>query len=134
MKTGQNVAVKVVKVSRFKANPKLEECTVNEIRALGSIPTSPHIVRFIELLRSSNNYYFIYEYCADGTLEDLLKKLKRLDEQQALAIFAQLLQAFRSLYEHRIMHRDLKPTNILLHEGFVKLADFGFCKLLDQPG
>jgi serine/threonine-protein kinase ULK/ATG1 len=39
-------------------------------------------------------------------------------------------QAFSALYETHILHRDLKPTNILFNNGVVKLADFGFCKEL----
>lgn len=36
--------------------------------------------------------------------------------------------AYSALYEAHILHRDLKPTNILFHNGVVKIADFGFCK------
>lgn len=42
----------------------------------------------------------------------------------------QLLNAFRVLSEHQILHRDLKPQNILFHSGVLKVADFGFCKQL----
>ena len=38
--------------------------------------------------------------------------------------------AFAALTEHRILHRDIKPTNILFHNGKLKIADFGFCKEL----
>ena len=44
----------------------------------------------------------------------------------------QLLEAFKFLYKNNIMHRDLKPDNILLHNGSIKLADFGFCKALSN--
>jgi serine/threonine protein kinase len=47
-----------------------------------------------------------------------------------LKIFEQLRLAFAALYEAHILHRDLKPTNILFNDGVVKLADFGFCKEL----
>jgi serine/threonine-protein kinase ULK/ATG1 len=47
-----------------------------------------------------------------------------------MQIFSELLSSFRTLTKYNIMHRDLKPTNILLHDGKTKLADFGFCRPL----
>lgn len=41
-----------------------------------------------------------------------------------------MVEAFRVLCKENILHRDLKPTNILFHDGAIKLADFGFCKEL----
>ncbi|EDK31682.2 Serine/Threonine kinase domain protein (macronuclear) [Tetrahymena thermophila SB210] len=133
IKTNKVVAIKVVKIQKFKENPKLEECTVNEIKTLSQMDDNRHVVSFIELLRSSNNYYFVYEFCSGGTLEDQLKKKKIFKENEALHVFAQLLEAFKVLRKFNIMHRDLKPTNILLHNNQIKLADFGFCKSLTNP-
>lgn len=50
----------------------------------------------------------------------------------ALDYFRQLLEAFKILVEYNIMHRDIKPDNILFHNGMVKLGDFGFCKNLES--
>lgn len=47
-----------------------------------------------------------------------------------MKIFAQMLNAFRSLSKENILHRDLKPSNILFNDSIVKVADFGFCKSL----
>ena len=44
----------------------------------------------------------------------------------------QILEAFKVLNRHNIMHRDLKPENILLHNGNIKIADFSFCKLMEN--
>lgn len=104
---------------------------MNEIETLGRI-NNPHIVRFIEMLKTQNHYYFVYEFCNGGTLESLLQQHKTLSESQALRIFKQILKAFSSLVKANIIHRDLKPPNILIHNGQVKLADFGFCKVLNH--
>ena len=82
------------------------------------------------MLKTPNNFYFVYEFCNGGTLETLLKKERHLAEEQALGILKQLVEAFRVLNEYNIMHRDVKPDNILFHNGVVKLGDFGFCKSL----
>ena len=89
---------------------------------------SPHIIKFIEMLRTVNNYYLVYEYCNGGTLGDYLKRKKKLKEPEALHIFSQIKDAFACLAVDNILHRDLKPTNILFHDGVIKIADFGFCK------
>lgn len=82
------------------------------------------------MLKTVNNFYFVYEYCNGGTLESLLKKEGPLQEKLALEYFAQIVEAFKVLNKNNIMHRDLKPDNILIHDGILKLADFGFCKPL----
>ena len=56
---------------------------------------------------------------------------KVLPEKEALGYLAQLLDAFKELNKNNVMHRDLKPDNIFLSDGKVKLGDFGFCKMLE---
>ena len=91
-----------------------------------------HIIRYYDMLKTTNNFYFIYEYCNGGTLENLLSKEKKLSEPKALLIFRQLLEAFQILNKYNIMHRDMKPDNIFFNNGIIKLGDFGFCKNLNS--
>lgn len=83
---------------------------------------------YYEMLKTKNNYYFVYEFCNGGTLMDILNKEHHLEESRALDIFRQLLEAFKVLNRLNIMHRDLKPENIFFSDNKVKLGDFGFCK------
>lgn len=53
-----------------------------------------------------------------------------INENEAVIYFRQLINAFEELFNRKIVHRDIKPTNILFHNGKLKLADFGFCKEL----
>lgn len=76
-KTKEIFAVKVMSVDKFKHTPKLGEFTNNEINILTKI-NHPNIIRFIEMLRTNNNYYLVYEYCNGGTLGDYIKAKKRL--------------------------------------------------------
>ena len=82
------------------------------------------------MLRTSNNYYLVYEFCNGGTLAEYIKAKKRLSEEEAIKIFLQIRSAFETLSAENILHRDMKPTNILFHNGVIKVADFGFCKEL----
>jgi serine/threonine protein kinase len=60
--------------------PKLHEFTLNEIKTLTKINGNPNIIRFVEMLRTSNNVYLIYEFCNGGTLEDQIKLKGHLSE------------------------------------------------------
>ena len=51
-----------MKIEKFKEVPKLEEFTMNEIQTLARI-NNPYVLKFIEMLKSSRNYYFVYEFC-----------------------------------------------------------------------
>ena len=60
----------------------------------------------------------------------LIRKQGTLSEEKAIKYFCQILSAFQDLVKHKIMHRDFKLANILLHDDTIKIADFGFAKLL----
>lgn len=104
MKTNKNYAVKMVKHEKFKEVQKLQEFTMNEIQTLARI-NNPHIVGFYECINTSNNFYFVYEYCNGGDLEMQYKKRPTFPEAEALLIFKQLLIAFTTLVKENIMHR-----------------------------
>jgi serine/threonine protein kinase len=79
LKNQQEVAIKMVKAEKFRELPKLEEGTVNEINILTNLEYCPHIIRYYDMLKTVNNFYFVYEFCNGGTLESLLKKEKVLE-------------------------------------------------------
>jgi serine/threonine protein kinase len=90
------------------------------------------------MLKTANNYYFVYEYCNEGTLEKVMQSYRNtaekvMPESKAISYFTQIVNAFKVLTKYNIMHRDLKPDNILMHNGVIKIGDFGFCKSLSSP-
>ena len=71
------------------------------------------------------------EYCNDGDMLQRVKKHGKVPEQDTIKYLCQILNAFQFLTKHKIMHRDFKLANILIHDGSIKIADFGFAKLLN---
>ena len=72
----------------------------------------------------------VTEY-ADGELFSLLEDDQSLPEEQVQLIACQLVSALHYLHSHRILHRDMKPQNILLcKDNRVKLCDFGFARAM----
>lgn len=70
------------------------------------------------------------EYCNEGDLAEYIRLKKMLSEDEAVEFLVQILNAFKTLVKNKIMHRDFKLANILKHDGELKIADFGFSKLL----
>lgn len=89
-----------------------------------------NIVRLIDIKKTVNNIYLILEYCNEGDLMAALKAKKKFSQEEALEYFVQILHAFQTLVKSKIMHRDFKLANVLKHDGVIKIADFGFAKLL----
>jgi serine/threonine-protein kinase ULK/ATG1 len=80
---------------------------------------------------TANNIYLFLDYCNGGDLRTYLKqKGGRLPESEALEFFRQMCSGYKALHREKIIHRDLKPENVLLHDGVLKIGDFGFAKIL----
>lgn len=80
--------------------------------------------------------FLIMEYCAGGDLSGFIRTRKRVPEATARGLLVQLAAGLRELWSHHLVHRDLKPQNLLLSEegagAVLKIADFGFARAL-QP-
>jgi serine/threonine-protein kinase ULK/ATG1 len=132
----RDVAVKVIKRENLKGTiytklGKLNELLENEIKVLRTC-NNMNIVKLYDIKKTPNNFYLIMEYCNEGDLADYLKTKKILTEDEAVDMLMQILNAFKTLVKNKILHRDFKPANILKHDGELKIADFGFSKLLSE--
>jgi serine/threonine protein kinase len=92
--------------------------------------TAPNIVRVYAF--NPAYPYLVMEYCADGDLTRMIKSRRPLPLRRSLEIVRQVAQALIAAHEHDppILHRDLKPGNVLFQKDVPKVADFGLAKML----
>jgi len=125
---GREVAVKVLDPELSK-NALFAERFAREAQALALL-AHPHIVAVHDYGRAGELYYLVLEYVDGVNLRQVLKA-RTLSPEQALSIVPQICDALEFAHAHGVVHRDVKPENILLDRaGRVKIADFGLAKLL----
>ncbi len=118
------VAVKVP-TARLLARPGAADAYLKEARILASL-RHPHIVGVHDFGRGEDGAcYIVSQYVEGGSLADLLSR-RRLSVAEAAALVADLAEALHHAHQHRLVHRDVKPGNVLLDAaGRAYLADFG---------
>ncbi|XP_062216092.1 serine/threonine-protein kinase ATG1c-like isoform X2 [Phragmites australis] len=130
---GTEVAVKEIAMERLSR--KLRESLLSEVDILRRI-CHPNIIALHDSIKDHGKIYFILEYCRGGDLHAYLQRHKRVSETVAKHFIRQLASGLQMLRDNNVVHRDLKPQNILLVENnensLLKIADFGFAKFL-QP-
>ena len=126
-------AAKVVAKSglvKSRAKQKL----ISEIKIHKSLH-HPQIVAFEHYFEDTENVYILLEMCQNQTLNELLKRRKRLTEIEVQCYIVQLIKALKYLHSHRVIHRDLKLGNLFLTEKMeLKVGDFGLATKLDFEG
>ncbi|XP_003424605.1 serine/threonine-protein kinase Nek8 [Nasonia vitripennis] len=96
----------------------------------------PNVVSYYGAWQESKNFYILMEYAAHGTLRNLLdNRSSPLLEQDCLYLFAQVVMGVHHIHSKNILHRDLKPDNIMLTGrmgDIVKIGDFGLSRDLRE--
>lgn len=123
------VALKLLHAGLF-ADQQQTQKLMKEAKATALLE-HPNIVKVYSLsLSSEGQPFLVLEYVEGQTLADQLKQQGSLSHDQFYAIFTQVLSALEAAHEAGVIHRDLKPNNILVTKsGVAKLADFGIAKL-----
>nr|CAH7732228.1 unnamed protein product [Callosobruchus chinensis] len=129
--TGKNVALKRIKLE--KEAEGVPPTAIREISLLKGLRHSS-IVELLDVMQTTDKLYLVFEYL-DLDLKRYLDNTKSpLEAEFIRSYMKQLIEALAYLHSHRILHRDLKPQNLLVDkEGHIKLADFGLSRSFSLP-
>jgi len=127
----RRVAFKILS-SHLTSDERFVKRFIREARAAGTM-NHPHIVHVYDVGKVNNVYYFSMEYVDGETVKTYLKREGKIPPVRALDIAIQICTALQHAYDHNIVHRDVKPDNIMLTKtGQAKLADLGLAKQITQ--
>ncbi len=132
---GRIIAIKTIRltdISDAAERERLRERLFREAQSAG-ILSHPNIVTIYDIAEE-NGLAYIFMECVDGpSLEKVLNNPQALDRNALFSILRQTATALDYAHKKGIVHRDVKPANILIHEGATaKIADFGVAKILSQ--
>ncbi len=104
---------------------------LKEPRALASL-NHPNIVALLTAEKQENVFFIVMEYVQGETLENIIGRSGALDLTRALDFTCQICNALDHAHTHGVLHRDLRPANVLVSEsGMAKVADFGTARFLE---
>jgi serine/threonine protein kinase len=122
-----NVALKVPHLE-FESDPGFFTRFRRE-EEIGLKLDHPYVLKFIPVSGPKSRPYLVTEYLRGCTLAHLLKAMRPLPEKDALRIASLLCEALQYLHDHGVIHRDLKPHNVMVGcDGSIRLLDFGLAK------
>ncbi len=123
----RNVAVKVLK-TEFANDKEFLERFNKEAQAAAAI-SSPHIVNVYDVGHDGDTHYIVMEYVEGQTLKEYIDANGMLSWQEAVEYSIQICSALDKAHKNGIVHRDIKPQNIILtDDGVLKVTDFGIAR------
>lgn len=121
------VAVKILK-EEFLANEESRRRFKNESKAI-AVLSHPNIVKVYDVSFGDRIQYIVMEYIEGITLKEYIEQQKVVNWKEAVHFVSQILLALQHAHDKGIVHRDIKPQNImLLQDGTIKVADFGIAR------
>ncbi|CAJ1949423.1 unnamed protein product [Sphenostylis stenocarpa] len=126
---GTEVAIK--EIAMLRLNKKLQESLMSEIFILKRI-NHPNIISLYDIIQVPGKIHLVLEYCRGGDLSLYIQHHGRVPETTAKYFMQQLAAGLQVLRDNNLIHRDLKPQNLLLSQNdeksVLKIADFGFAR------
>jgi serine/threonine protein kinase len=122
------VALKILP-TELSRDAAFAERFTREARALAKL-NHPNIVAIYDFGKAGDFYFFIMEYVDGLSLRQMEEAQKQLRPEEALSLIPKICEALQYAHEEGVVHRDIKPGNILLSKkGRVKIADFGLARI-----
>ena len=129
--TGEKVAIKIMDKEQILSDELNKERVLNEISIL-KIVRHNNVIKLYEVMETPQKIYLVMEYCDSGEMFDYIVSKQHLTEEQACVFFQEIIDALTYLHSQNIVHRDVKPENILLQTFgntlTCKLIDFGISR------
>ncbi|CAH1110096.1 unnamed protein product [Psylliodes chrysocephalus] len=130
--TDQIVAIK--KFLETEEDATIRKMALREIRMLKRLKHE-NLVAMIEVFRHKKRFYLVFEYLEGTVLDELDKMPGGLGEERCRERIFQVTRGIGYCHSNHIIHRDVKPENVLVSSlGVVKLCDFGFARLISSTG
>ncbi|MEE0831300.1 MAG: protein kinase [Longicatena sp.] len=127
----RDVAIKILRGSLSK-DPITLMRFQREASAISKL-SHPNVVDVYDVGEFKDHHYIVMEYVRGRTLKQLIAQRGALHKEEALDIMKQLTMAIQHAHEHNIIHRDVKPQNVLVKDdGTVKITDFGIAMVHDS--
>ena len=131
LRTGHNVAVKVLR-PEFNEDSEFISRFQREAEAASKM-THHNIVNLLDVGMDGENRYLVMEYVQGKTLKEVIQERGKLNAPLACQIAIRILSALEHAHRNGIVHRDIKPQNILVHaDGHIKVADFGIARIANS--
>ena len=126
-KLNRFVAVKILK-KEFCNNPDIVEKFKVEATAIATLSDN-NIVNILDVGTQDDINYIVMEYVKGKTLKDIIKQVGKMNYETSISVAIQIAKALDCAHRNNIIHRDVKPQNILVTEdGIMKVTDFGIAK------
>ncbi|WP_027944198.1 serine/threonine-protein kinase [Amycolatopsis taiwanensis] len=130
---GRQVAIKEIRPPEGVEDSTFSERVMREVRNGGRI-NDPAVVTVYDVVSENGSTYIVMELVEAPTLAELVRAHGPLSPVQAATIGRQVLSALHAAHQSGIVHRDVKPGNIMVSPtGRVKLTDFGIAQAVDDP-
>ena len=128
LKTGRQVALKVP-LLKLESDPAFFSRFERE-EEIGRALDHPGILKIIPVdPKARSRPYLVMEYLEGQTLDEIMQRTRPMPEADALRIVSRLCDAIEYLHQHQVVHRDLKPQNVMLcNDGSLRIMDFGIAK------
>lgn len=129
LRTGHRVAVKFLR-QELQANPEFLDRFRREATAASRM-SHHNIVNLLDIGDNPNTPYLVFEFVDGKTLKEIIAEHGHLPQGTAVQIAIRILSALRHAHEAGVIHRDIKPQNILVdRQGYIKVSDFGIARMV----
>ena len=128
IRTGHSVAIKILK-SEYNSDKEFLERFQREAQA-ASLMSHHNIVNLLDAGVEGEFRYLVLEYVSGSTLKEIIQEKGHLNTVTAIQITVRILSALQHAHDCGIIHRDIKPQNVLVNaDGHIKVADFGIARM-----